>query len=257
MGLLHGTTEPPGRTGRLRNMKPAFQLGRRLRPPVAAAIACGAVVAVSVGAAACGQLQSPLTARIGADRGVAPGQLSVISGTGIAMGAHIDAASRRRAVGLAERLLADVRVPSGSRLVESLPGRRLTGPAFVPLCDPVEDDAVHWLVPLSAGALTTFLTGHVPAAMSSEGSGTETSDGRVTTFFVTDDPRAHSESGDELVFTLTPIGTSTELGADALTVPAGADCVDPGGPEVRAKGVRARVNPGGLPTFVKGGSHHR
>jgi hypothetical protein len=193
---------------------------------------------------------------------VAPGQLSVISGTGIAMGAHVDAAARQRAVGLAQRLLADVRVPAGSRLVESLPDRRLTGPAFVPLCDPVEDDAAHWLVPLSAGALTAFLTSHVPAAMSSEGSGTETSDGSVTTFFVTDDPRAHSESGDELVFTLTPVGASTELGADALTVPAGADCVNPGGPEVRAKSARAKsaranVNPGGLPTFVTGGSHHR
>jgi hypothetical protein len=238
-------------------MKPAFQLSRRPRPTVAAAIACGAVVAVLVGAAGCGQLRSSLTARTGADRGVAPGQLSVISGTGIAMGAHIDAAARQRAVRQDERLLADVRVPSGSRLVESLPGRRLTGPAFVPLCDPVEDDAVHWLVPLSAGALTAFLTGHVPAAMSSEGSGTETSDGNVTSYFVTDEPLARSASDGELVFTLTPVGASTELGADALTVPAGADCVNPGGPAARAKGARAHVNPGGLPTFVKGGSHHR
>jgi hypothetical protein len=249
-------------------MKHAFQLGRRLRPGVVAAVACAAAVAVAVCAAGCGQARSPSAVLLGARHRVVPGELSVISGIGPASAAGISAAARAQAVRQAEHLLADVRVPSGSRRVASLPGRLLTAPAVEPLCGPIEDDTLRWIVPLSAGGLIAFLTGHVRAAMTDTGSGTFTSHGIVTSYYLTESPRGHPAPGTEMVFTWISAGPSTELRADALTVPAGAACVNPGGPAVVARrvrpgprpacmtpaGVAGCVNPGGLPTFVKRGS---
>lgn len=187
--------------------------------------------AVLAGMVACGRPADPSTAGGKSQPTGAQGQLRAISGDGLPLVAAIPPVARARAVAQAEDMLAGVRVPPGSRLVDSFSGRQLTGPAVRPLCDPVEDDTLRWIVARSAGAVAAFLSSHVPAQMTMSGSGRNTSSGTVTSYFLTDDPRGHASSNDELVFAWASAGTSTVLRADALTVP-GRDCVNPGGPMV-------------------------
>jgi hypothetical protein len=191
-------------------------------------------VAIAVIAAGCGQPR----ASGGASGTVAiRGQLSTIPRSGDPPPGAISAAARARAVAQAERMLAGVRVPPGSRLVDAFPGRQLTAPAVEPLCSTIEDDTLRWIVPRSPAVVAAFLTSHVPATMTASGSGQDTSAGTVTSYFRTYRPRGHSSSTNQLVFTWAPDGSGgTSLRADGLTVLAsGATCVNPGGPMVPAK----------------------
>jgi hypothetical protein len=191
-------------------------------------------VAIAVIAAGCGQLRAP-----GGASGTAAirGQLTTIPRSGDPPPGAISAAARARAVAQAEHMLAGVRVPPGSRVVDAFPDRQLMAPAVEPLCSTIEDYTLRWIVPSSPAAVAAFLASHVPATVTASGSGQDTAAGRVTSYFRSYRPRGHSTSANQLVFTWAPDGSGgTSLRADGLTVlESGATCINPGGPMVPVK----------------------
>lgn len=192
--------------------------------------------ALSLAASGCGHAagSSPPRSLATATREPA-GQVRMIGGKAPAE-RRITSAARSTAVEKAARMLAAVIVPPGSRHAAHVAGSHLAGPAMEPGCSPLEDDTLIWVVPQPPGAVNAFLLAHVPATMTNNASGGSTTRGVATSYVDVDGPAGKSPSEDELVFTFASLGGGTELRADALAVPSGAQCVRHAAVSRRASG---------------------
>jgi hypothetical protein len=126
----------------------------------------------------------------------------------------------------AARMLAEIRIPAGSRAVRSLPGRQFAKPSQTPACNPLETATATWIVPMTPTRLTRFLTSHVPPSLFASIRGAATN-GEPPVFSFTDTPRHRSQNAVE--FTYSHAGDSTGLRIDAIVVPHDSACLSSGG----------------------------
>ena len=128
------------------------------------------------------------------------------------------AAAKAAALAGSQRLVALVRVPTGSKAVSTAPVPALQKPATVSASPYLASAHRWWTTPLAPSDALAWLRAHPPAGLHPQGSGSGATTGGSFTYLTYTDPAANASESATLLVEIAADGQGSALRADSQTL---------------------------------------